>query len=527
MGNLSETIPDPHADPPIAAEDPSPTARKKDRSPTTPGPSLPVVDLIGLRFSLLHLRLAGYGLLAIWLVELLMLLSESDLGAIGSRLYHTTQFLDLSPILLAAIGLIAFQGGLRRRIWELLLLPLLLTLLPLLSALHLFLAPVTVANTVTLMHKQQQISRDQMERVDRQINRARSILQESDTIDALVGKLQRIPGLVVRVPANAPLQVAQREVRRSLERDRDRLQERIRRNLSQTREAFIRRSAGNAGLAIVVGLVLWGLHRGALQEMQQSTPFLQWVLTQGEAGQSHDVLRELLRFQRICLSIGWLALLERSVRTVRRRPGTNTLTTEADAEPEDLRATTPEDGSLSAAYPPPFEPGRLSSLTPEFPRVMGRFRLSPSDLPRPGLEEDERDGEARKPRRPFWVGWQRERQLRLAREALRRQGESPLFRAFQEDARPHGPAGEREGLDSEAEGAGAGAERDPLALTPAQMRARQRDLQRSRKALSRLRLPEFLVMIGQEEQPAPEPPSLPPARPGLLARLWRWFVSHL
>lgn len=57
--------------------------------PASPSPnsgSLPVVDVIGLRFSLAQLRLVGYGLLGFWLVELAMALSAPDAGAIGSRL---------------------------------------------------------------------------------------------------------------------------------------------------------------------------------------------------------------------------------------------------------------------------------------------------------------------------------------------------------------------------------------------------------------------------------------------------------
>ncbi len=44
-------------------------------SPAAPALQLPVVDLIGLRFSLQHLRLVGYGLLAVWGSEVVNLLT--------------------------------------------------------------------------------------------------------------------------------------------------------------------------------------------------------------------------------------------------------------------------------------------------------------------------------------------------------------------------------------------------------------------------------------------------------------------
>ena len=37
---------------------------------------------------------------------------------------------------------------------------------------------------------------------------------------------------------------------------------------------------------VLVGLLLWRLHHGAMREMEQAIPFLDWVLVQGEQQQS-------------------------------------------------------------------------------------------------------------------------------------------------------------------------------------------------------------------------------------------------
>ena len=522
---MAEASPPPQPPDPGSVVPPGPTVMP------ALGPQLPVVDLIGLRFSLQHLRLVGYGLHAVWIAEMVTLLSAPDLSEIASRLHYISQFLDLSPILLAAIGLIAYQGGLRRRLWERLLLPVLLFLLPLLSGFYLFLAPVTVLNAVTLVQSQEKVGTDQVRRLDRKLNRAAAILRESDSVEALVTELQRIPGLQVRVPAKAPVLEARREVRLALERDRNRLRERIRNNFTASRDAFYRRAATNAALALLVGLVLWALQRGAMQEMQQSAPFLDWVLVHGEAGQSHDVVRELLRFQQACLALAWFSLAERGLKGMRRvmRPLAE------EEKPEDLRSSPPEDLSPPAAYPPPFEPGRLSILAAQRPPLFAPFRNPDAGLPplslddeltgsegdaAAGLEEELKELHPRRARRseadlPIWERWWRRRQRRLAQEALRRQGESSIFQAFQSPAPPDA-AGDQEPPP------------DPLALTPGQIRSRLRDVKRSRQAMSRLADPKFLVMIGQEAPPQAPPPVLsPPPKAKGLGRLWRWFVAHL
>lgn len=281
---------------------------------------LPVADLIGLRFSLLQLRLVGYGVLGSWLVELVNLLTSPGLMEIGTRLHYISQFLDLTPLLLAGIGLVAYQGGLRRSTLERRLLPLAFTLLPLVSAVHFFLAPVSVANAVTLIHKQRQIGNDQLERIDRQLDRAARVLQEGDSIESLLERLQQIPGLRVRVPADASVTEARRQVRTSLERERSSLQQRIRSNLATSAEAFWRRSLVNAALALGVGVLVWGLHSLALREMGQAIPYLDWFVTASEAGRCEPSAElELLgSFMRSCVALSPGALLQLLLRRRRR-----------------------------------------------------------------------------------------------------------------------------------------------------------------------------------------------------------------
>ena len=444
-----------------------------------PTPQLPVVDLIGLRFSLQHLRLVGYGLLAVWLAEIVTLLTSPGLGEIGTRLHFISQFLDLSPILLVAIGLVAFQGGLRRAALEVTLLPLLLTLLPLLSAFHFFLAPVSLANAVTLVQKQQQIGNDQIERIDRQVDRASTILRESDSIDALLGGLQRIPGLQVRVPSQASVDDARREVRQSLQRERERVRQRIRSNVSSTRDAFLRRAVTNALLALLVGLLLFALHHGALREMEQAIPFLDWVLVHGQSDQNPEMLQQLLRFQRACVALGWFSLLERCGRYVRR------VVRRPTAEEEEQQAQ--EQARLASLPPPsPFEDGPrrpasvpfgMRSLLSPFPvlRHSGFPQADPDDPQGLGYREAplrespfgpggfEGEGGGRDPDAPHPIAeaMRRGYQAEQRREERRRQQDLQRYRALMRRREREGfdpfalfggrdPEGESDGLSDRA-----------------------------------------------------------------------------
>jgi hypothetical protein len=472
-------------------------------------PTLPVVDLIGLRFSLHHLRIVGYGLLAVWLAELAGMLSEPDFSQIGSRLHFISQFLDLSPILLVAIGLIAFQGGLRRRALETLFLPLLLALLPLLSAVHLFLAPATVANAFTLIQKQEASGMSQIVIIDRQLDRATQILRESDSIDSLLQGLQRIPGLQVRVPAKVSMREVRSEVRRSLELERKRLRSKIRENLSSTRGAFQRRALANAALALLMGLVLWAIHRGTMREMEQAIPFLDWVLLHGELNQNPQVLQELLRFQRACVALGWFALLEQALGLMRRVIHPQPEEALAVGSLEELEAEPPP------PYPPPFVPDQLSIPPLGLPPRLAFLNDLPGSLPK--SLEDEPDDEVfaqafaqLEPVEPPLTFWQRrrgDRDRKRARDALRRMGESSILGAFL--ANPSSISG--------------AASQDPG--DPAERRARLRDVQRSRKALRRMANPAVLGILGDGPPPPPQPRLRPPTGP--LSRLRRWFVTHL
>ena len=501
---------------------------------------LPVVDVIGLRFSLMHLRLVGYGLLAVWGSEMVNLLTSPKLAEIGTRLHYTSQFLDLSPILLVAIGLIAFQGGLRRRPLELALLPLLLALLPLLSAFHFFLAPVSVANAFSLVQKQQQVGLDQIETIDRQIDRASTILRESDSIDTLLEGLQRIPGLQVRVPPKASVSEARQEVRRSLERERDRLRDRIEGNLIASREAFLRRAAINAALAVLVGLLLWGLHHGAMCEMEQAIPFLEWVLVQGERLEQLEALQQLLGFQRACVALGWFSLLERSLRLVRRvvrRP-----TAEQLAEEEQERQA-----QAQVAPPPnPFErPMPRSAGMVSRPRPLFS-RLPLSELPFASGETstDLADSEAQEDPDPFAERMQRSRASSERREQRRRHRDLERHRLLRRRI-------EREGRDpfaifaaTEPEpGSGAAGFNEGSAaapdLSPRELKRRQRDQRRAREALELMgnsnilgwrlsedQLLEIELAQELERQRREHRLRFLPRRRRGLARLWHWFRTH-
>jgi hypothetical protein len=67
---------------------------------------------------------------------------------------------------------VAYQGGLQRSLPERLLLPLLLGLMPVLSAIHFLMAPASIANAMTLSAKQEQVSKAQLQTIDGQFDRA-------------------------------------------------------------------------------------------------------------------------------------------------------------------------------------------------------------------------------------------------------------------------------------------------------------------------------------------------------------------
>lgn len=557
----------PNGQSPAALTPAAPTPADQQPSAQIPTPQLPVVDLIGLRFSLQHLRLVGYGLLAVWGSEIVNLITSPRLTEIGTRLHYISQFLDLSPILLVAIGLIAFQGGLRRQPLEHSVLPLLLTLLPLLSAFHFFLAPISAANMITLVQKQQQVGLDQIEKIDQQIDRAATILRDSDSIDTLLEGLQRIPGLQVRVPAKASVSEARQEVRRSLERERDRLKERIEGNLSATREAFLRRAITNALLALVVGLLLWGLHHGAMREMEQAIPFLDWVLVQGEVPQQPEDLHDLLRFQRACVALGWFSLLERCLRLVRRvvrRPRDAALADDEERQ---------HDAEPQVVMPPPnpFEHPRRSGRV--FTPSLRISRLDPSLIPFADSDTPpDPDSAEEQPPDRLAVRMQRRQASSQRREDRRRQRDLARYRALRQrieregrdpfaifagrHPEPLAPAARsdaRAGRPLPVDGEPISADDppwqppDPAPLSPRALRRLERDHRRARTALLQMsqsdqlgwQLPEqerleqehladeLRQELEWQRQLALQRPASPNPRPRGLAGLWQWFLHHL
>ena len=512
-----------------------------------PPPQLPVADLIGLRFSLQHLRLVGYGLLAAWLAELINLLSSPGLFEIAARLQSISQLLDLSPILLVGIGLVAFQGGLRRSWLEVAALPLVLALLPLLSGFHFFLAPVSVANVVTLTQKQQQIGSDQLERIDRQMDRATQILAESDSIDALLEGLQRIPGLQVRVPANAAVTEARQQVRRSLQKERDRIKERITTNLANSRNAFQRRAAINTALAVLMGLLLWGLHHGAMAEMEQSIPYLEWVLAGGASVDNPLALEQLIVFQRACVALGWFTLVERSVRFVRRRLGM------ADVVQQELDQGPPSPDPMA----PPWTGASIgagSSSSQRF-RPLRPFQTPlPSDQVSSAMEtgapesEDDRDP-SQELAQDAWLRKQRlqqERDLRRYHQRASLMEEPEEKRELREgneeqlqdldELRSRQPAPPRgwQRLLGRWQGDDGGSDlpevRFPARDLVKEQRRQQHDLDRYRRQAGRLDESEELNLLqeGNVEllRELDELRSQPPPPPRGLRRLVHWVLTH-
>jgi len=288
---------------------------------------LPVADLVGLRFSVVHLRLAGYALLGVWANEIVGLLTSPLLVAVGTRLHYISQALDVSPLLLVAIALVAYQGGLQRSLAERLLLPLLFGLLPLLSAIHLLMAPASIANAMTLSAKQEQVSKAQLQTIDGQLDRAGQVLLTSQDLEELRRRLDAIPGVRLSPAPDANLEQVRREVRESLLNERRRLRSRIGTNTAQARNQFARRAIQNASLGVLVGLMLAWMRFGAMREMQLSSTYLAWVIVSDSKAPNLRGLKNLLAFQQACLATSYLGLLERFL-SRRRIDGS-----ESDKEP--------------------------------------------------------------------------------------------------------------------------------------------------------------------------------------------------
>ena len=337
---------------------------------------LPVADLVGLRFSVVHLRLAGYALLGVWANEIVGLLTSPLLLAVGSRFHAISQALDVSPLLLVGIALVAYQGGLQRSLPERLLLPLLLGLLPVLSAIHFLMAPASIANAMTLSAKQEQVSKAQLQTIDGQFDRATQLLVTSQNLEELRQRLDAIPGVRLSPAPDANLERVRREVRESLLNERRRLRSRIGTNTAQASNQFVRRSIQNASLGVLVGLMLAWMRFGAMREMNLSATYLAWVVVAESKAPNLRGIKDLLAFQQACLATSYLGLLERLI-SRRRSDGSV-----SEQQPAPIQDPLP----LPEA---PWEGGveRIQVKPVEWRRQAGLFRGGVNGEATPQLEE--------------------------------------------------------------------------------------------------------------------------------------------
>jgi hypothetical protein len=313
-----------------------------------------VADLVGLRFSVVHLRLGGYTLIGVWASEILGLLTSPLLWAIGPRLHYISQALDVSPLLVVGIVLVAFQGGLQRSALERLLLPVLFGLLPLLAALHFLMAPASIANAMTLSSKQDEVNKAQLSTIEGQLDRAGQVLLSSQNLDDLKRRLNAIPGIRLSAKPNGTLEEARQEVRMSLQGERQRVRARLSSNAAQARSQFVRRAIQNAGLATWVGLLLTWMRSGAMHEMELSSTYLAWVIATDPEAHNIGGLKDLAEFQKRCLATSYLGLIGRLIQQ-----------DDQEAETQQNLPITEEVNAPMAAPPPlpqaPWEPTPLRS----------------------------------------------------------------------------------------------------------------------------------------------------------------------
>jgi len=380
-GSPSEPLGGPPSEPPSGPPPgDTPSEPPSDAAPPpgalAPPFGLPVADLVGLRFSVVHLRLAVYALLGVWANEVVGLLTSPLLVAVGTRLHYISQALDVSPLLLVGIALVAYQGGLQRSLPERLLLPLLLGLLPVLSAIHFLMAPASIANAMTLSAKQEEVSKAQLQTIDGQLDRAGQVLLTSQDLEELRRRLDAIPGVRLSPSPDANLEQVRREVRESLLNERRRLRSRIGTNTAQARNQFARRAIQNASLGVLVGLMLAWMRFGAMREMQLSTTYLAWVIVSDSKAPNLRGLKDLLAFQQACLATSYLGLLERLVS--RRRSD--------DSDSEQQPAPIQEPLPLPEA---PWEAGveRIQIKPEHWRRQAGLFRGGVDGEPTPQPEE--------------------------------------------------------------------------------------------------------------------------------------------
>jgi hypothetical protein len=378
---------------------------------------------VGLRFSLVHLRLAGYGLVGVWLSETVSLLSSPLLHEVGTRLHYISQALDLAPLLLVGLVLVAFQGGLQRSGLERSLLPLLFALLPLLSAFYLLMVPASIGNALTLGSKQLEVSREQLRSIESQLDRADTVLRTSQDIEDLRLRLDAIPGVRLKASPSLTLQQAQREIAEALQSERQRVRTNISTNTALSRAQFNRRATQNAMLATVVGGVLAWMRIASLREMSLSTAYLSWAITADPLAAKASGLHSLLGFQKDCLATSYIALIESLLQL-----GSN----QADRERRE-REQQEEKAMLDSlskpltepTVPAPWEQGAVEVRSQAWRRTAGMFRgLSPQGrLSRPDPDEERAHAEwlqqeQQRGSQASLSPWQR-RRVRRDRERMR------------------------------------------------------------------------------------------------------------
>ena len=327
-----------------------------------------MADLVGLRFSVVHLRLGGYTLIAIWASEIVGLLTLPLVWAIGPRLHYISQALDLSPLLVVGIILIAFQGGLQRHPVERLFLPLLFGLLPLLAAVHFLMAPASIANAMTLSAKQEQVNNAQLTSIEGQLDRAGQVVLDSQDLEDLRRRLDAIPGVRLSANPNVTLQQARQEVTAALLSERQRVRSRLGSNAAQARSQFVRRAVMNAGLATLMGLMLSWMRNGALREMELSSTYLNWMAVADPDVHNLVGIKDLADFQKRCLDTSYFELIRR-------------LTSNQDEESEieqESAARPLESAPLDTPLPPPPAPWEAITIrSEEWRRKAGIFRGRP------------------------------------------------------------------------------------------------------------------------------------------------------
>lgn len=209
----------------------------------------------------------------------------------------------------------------RRRSAERWLLPLLFALLPLLTAVVVLLAPISIANAVTIQAHQQRLGQQQLSLYESQLDRVGQLVRREPRLESLLQHLQAIPGLRVQAPPALSLEATRRQAQESLQTERLRLRQQLQRNTNASLDALLRRSLVNTGQALVMALIVWGMHRMAMQEMEHSIPYLAWALSvEGAESHHQEVMAELLAFQRRCVALSPTALLDQLATLLRGMP---------------------------------------------------------------------------------------------------------------------------------------------------------------------------------------------------------------